>query len=336
LDLPFLEILGSPILLNVYLGFITFYYKFNEQVLIGAKILQTLDKDSRTVARLDDFSSAGKENIIRVLHVDDDALFLDISRKILMDIDKCFEIDFASCVDEAFKKIKQQKYDVIVSDYEMPWKNGLDFLKELREQKSRLPFILFTGKGREEVAIEALNLGADGYFDKQGSPETVYGELSHGIRMIKQRKETESALYETQIFMDSIINSTKDMIWSVSADDFCLLTFNKALSDYFLRTQNLRLKTGMSQKEIMPSGQLVQKWIELNKRALREGSLSLEYVTSKDPRVLELTFNVLKKREKPFGIAVFAKDITELKRAEEALKLSEERFTHLSQKMSNP
>jgi PAS domain S-box-containing protein len=247
-----------------------------------------------------------------------------------MDIDKRFEIDLVCCVDEAFKKIKKQKYDVIVSDYEMPQKNGLDFLKELKEQKSRLSFILFTGKGREEVAIKALNLGADGYFDKQGSPETVFGELAHGIRMIKQRKEAESALHETQILMNSIINSTKDMIWSVSADGFRLLTFNKALSDYFLNTQNLRLKTGMSLKEIMPTEQLVKKWIELNKRTLREGSLSLEYVTSKDPRVLELTFNVLKKREKPFGIAVFARDITERKRIEEALKLSEERLRHLS------
>ena len=298
--------------------------------------MQTLDKDPRTFVCLDDSNSDGKEDMIRVLHVDDDALFLDVSRKILIDIDDRFEIDLVRCVDEAFKKIQKQKYDVIVSDYEMPQKNGLDFLKELKEQKSRLPFILFTGKGREEVAIKALNLGADGYFNKQGSPETVFGELAHGIRMIKQRKEAESALYETQILMNSIINSTKDMIWSVSADGFRLLTFNKALSDYFLRTQNLRLKTGMSQEEIMPTEQLVQKWIELNRRALREGSLSLEYVTSKDPRVLELTFNVLKKREKPFGIAVFARDITERKRIEEALKLSEERLKHLSQKMGNP
>jgi hypothetical protein len=50
---------------------------------------------------------------------------------------------------------------------------------------------LFTGKGREEVAIKALNLGADGYFNKQGSPETVYGELAHGIRTAFAHKETQ-------------------------------------------------------------------------------------------------------------------------------------------------
>ena len=46
-------------------------------------------------------------------------------------------------------------YDVVVSDYEMPQKDGLQFLKELREQNNEIPFILFTGKGREEVAIQS-------------------------------------------------------------------------------------------------------------------------------------------------------------------------------------
>ncbi len=43
----------------------------------------------------------------------------------------------------------------------MPGKSGLDFLKELRASGNDIPFILFTGKEREEVAIQALNLGAD-------------------------------------------------------------------------------------------------------------------------------------------------------------------------------
>ena len=64
------------------------------------------------------------------------------------------------------KKWKKNSYDAVVSDYEMPQKNGLDFLKELREQKNDIAFILFTGKGREDVAVKALNLGADSYITK--------------------------------------------------------------------------------------------------------------------------------------------------------------------------
>jgi len=102
-------------------------------------------------------------NAIRILHVDDDHLFLDISEQILKDADERFVFDFAFCVDEAFKKIGEKEYDVIISDYDMPGKSGLVFLKELKEQGNLIPFVLFTGKSREEVAISALNLGANGY-----------------------------------------------------------------------------------------------------------------------------------------------------------------------------
>ena len=71
----------------------------------------------------------------------------------LQDLERSFEIDSACFVDEAFKKLSAGQYGVVVSDYEMPKKNGLQFLKELREQNNEVPFILFTGKGGEEVAI---------------------------------------------------------------------------------------------------------------------------------------------------------------------------------------
>jgi DNA-binding NarL/FixJ family response regulator len=76
----------------------------------------------------------------------------------------------------------------------MPQKNGLQFLKELREQKNKTPFILFTGKSREEVAIKALNRGVDGYFNKQEDTETVYGELVHGIGSSLDQYQTRKGL----------------------------------------------------------------------------------------------------------------------------------------------
>ncbi len=90
------------------------------------------------------------------------------------------------------------QYDVVVSDYEMPQKDGLQFLKELRENKNNIPFILFTGKGREEIAIQALNLGAQGYHNKQGSPETVYGELAHSIRLCVEHNEDKQNLIKSE------------------------------------------------------------------------------------------------------------------------------------------
>ena len=104
------------------------------------------------------------------------------------------ELTWHISVDEAFKKLRAQSYDAIVSDYEMPLKNGLEFLKELRDQKNQIPFILFTGKGREDVAVKALNLGADSYINKNGSPETVYCELADAINKTVERKKSKQLL----------------------------------------------------------------------------------------------------------------------------------------------
>ena len=107
--------------------------------------------------------------------------FLRFLRQILKYLTANIIIDNASCVDEAFSKIVGGTYDVVVSDYGMPRKNGLEFLELLREQGNDIPFILFTGKGTKEVAVKALNLGVNAYIDKHANPETVYGELVHGI-----------------------------------------------------------------------------------------------------------------------------------------------------------
>ena len=71
----------------------------------------------------------------------------------------------------------------------MPGKNGLHFLKELREEGIDTPFIVLTGKSREEIAIQALNLGADHYVCKATSPETLYGELAHSLVFAVERRK---------------------------------------------------------------------------------------------------------------------------------------------------
>src|SRR4030042_6584157 len=99
-----------------------------------------------------------EEKPIRVLHVDDDASFLKTSKTIL-EMQGLFQVENATSVEEATEKMKKEEYDAIICDYQMPGKDGLEFLRELRANGNTVPFIVFTGKGREEVAIEALNRG---------------------------------------------------------------------------------------------------------------------------------------------------------------------------------
>jgi Response regulator containing CheY-like receiver, AAA-type ATPase, and DNA-binding domains len=138
---------------------------------------------------------ACKPDKIRVLHVDDDPLILSTSKMILEDDGK-FQVEIASNVDEALKKLGSQPFDAVISDYDMPQKTGLQFLEELRGQKNEIAFVMFTGKGREEVAVKALNLGADRYINKNGDAEAVYCELGYAISKIVERKRTRRMLIE--------------------------------------------------------------------------------------------------------------------------------------------
>jgi PAS domain S-box-containing protein len=174
--------------------------------------LQSLNHAHRVTIDLTTLEHPNRKSGIRVLHVDDDPVILEISKQILMDMGD-FEIDHACCVDEAFQKLSAGHYDAVISDYEMPQKDGLEFLKELHEQNNTIPFILFTGKGREEVAIKALNLGADGYIDKQGTPETVYGELSHTIRQTVEHTKTKKELEERDVRLSKLASQTPGMLF---------------------------------------------------------------------------------------------------------------------------
>lgn len=97
------------------------------------------------------------DKIVRVLHVDDDAFSLKTTKQCL-ELKGDLHVETAHSALEAMKKMKQEKFDVIVSDYQMPDKDGLELLMELRANGNMIPFILFTGKGKEEVAVKALNL----------------------------------------------------------------------------------------------------------------------------------------------------------------------------------
>ncbi len=203
-----------------------------------------------------DLSVPEVTRVIRVLHVDDDSSLLEISKLLLMDLDSGFEIDQACCVDEGLCKLAAGHYDVVVSDYEMPQKDGLQFLMELRKQKSDIPFILFTGKGREEVAIKALNLGADGYLNKQGSPETVYGELSHSIKLIVERYRVKEALKERDIRFIKLAAQTPGMLFQFLRHPdgtYCVPFTSEGISEVFgCSPQDVREDFSPIAKAIVP------------------------------------------------------------------------------------
>jgi len=143
---------------------------------------------------------------IRVLQVDDELGLLKVAKQCL-ELQGPFHVDTASSVEEALNKLKEKEYDAVVSDYQMPKKDGLEFLKQLRKEGNDIPFIILTGKGKEEIAIKALNLGADQYINKHGDPEIVYCELAHSTRVAVERKKSKEALFAERDRLETVTRS---------------------------------------------------------------------------------------------------------------------------------
>lgn len=118
---------------------------------------------------------------LSVLYVDDEPDLLALA-KIFLERTGRFRLDTAGSGPEAQEKLITGRYDAILSDYQMPGMNGIDLLKYVRERYRAIPFILFTGRGREEIVIQALDNGADFYIQKGGEPKSQFAELQNKIQ----------------------------------------------------------------------------------------------------------------------------------------------------------
>ncbi len=128
--------------------------------------------------------------MIRVLCVDDDALSLDLAKAFLEDSGE-LKLETTTSGLEALNMMAAKRYDAIISDYSMPEMDGLELLKRVRRRDADIPFILFTGRGREEVVIDACNAGVTFYVRKGADVKAQFYELSHKVKQAVARRRAE-------------------------------------------------------------------------------------------------------------------------------------------------
>jgi Response regulator containing CheY-like receiver, AAA-type ATPase, and DNA-binding domains len=108
---------------------------------------------------------------ISVLLVDDDADFVALASTLLEAESDRIETTTETRPTDALDRVNLDTIDCIVSDYRMPEMNGIEFLETIRDTRPELPFILFTGKGDEAVAKQAVSADVSDYIMKDGSAE---------------------------------------------------------------------------------------------------------------------------------------------------------------------
>ena len=130
---------------------------------------------------------------IRILHAEDDPDFADLTATYLRNGDEQFAVTSVRDASAAWDHLTADPVDCIVSDHDMPGQNGIEFLQAVREEYPDLPFILFTGKGSEEVASEAISAGVTDYLQKATGTEQ-FELLTNRITTVVENYRTQHTL----------------------------------------------------------------------------------------------------------------------------------------------
>jgi PAS domain S-box-containing protein len=155
-------------------------------------------------------SGHGEE--ISVLHVDDDP---DLGDLVAVHLEQTHD-DISVCTErsaaDGLERLSEHAFDCVVSDHDMPGMNGLEFLKVVREEYAELPFILFTGKGNEEIASDAISAGVTEYLQK-GMGTDQYTLLANRIERAVGERRAKTALEESERMLSTLISNLPGMVY---------------------------------------------------------------------------------------------------------------------------
>ena len=176
----------------------------------------------------------GMTNQVRVLHVDDDPQLVDLTAAVLEQEHDQIAVETATNADEGLNQIKANQPHCVVSDYDMPGQNGIEFLRSVRERWPELPFILFTGKGSEQVASEAISAGVTDYLQKSTGTEQyelLANRIANVVDQFQANQQLQQEQRRFQTLFDHLSQPTVEVQYE--ADEPIITQVNAAFVDVF-------------------------------------------------------------------------------------------------------
>ncbi|MFB6361918.1 MAG: PAS domain S-box protein, partial [Halobacteriales archaeon] len=162
---------------------------------------------------------------VRVLHVDDDADFAELARSFLeREVDR-LEVESATAPEAGLNRLDAEEFDCVVSDYGMRSLDGLEFFSSVRAEHPEIPFILFTGKGSEEVASEAISAGVTDYIQKEPGRDV--------FKLLANRILDAAELHRSKANYQEIFEQSPDGIVIHDPVDGTMLKINSQYADLF-------------------------------------------------------------------------------------------------------
>jgi CheY-like chemotaxis protein/Flp pilus assembly protein TadD len=165
--------------------------------------------------------------LFSVLFVDDEPALLEIF-SLMAERSREVKMQTASSAKDGLRLLKEQAFDAIIVDYDMPEINGIQFLKILRSSGNTTPVILYTGAGREHTAIEALNNGANFYLKKSEDARMQFRDLVTMVRTAVEGSYLGKPVGTTQRIIADMINFASDPTFAIDKEGI-VLAWNDAM-----------------------------------------------------------------------------------------------------------
>ncbi len=273
----------------------------------------------------------------RILIIDDDPHLLTTLRDILNA--KGYETVSALTGHAALAGLEDAPIHVALIDLRLEDMSGLDVLRGIKARRPDIECILLTGHASQHSAIEALQMGAYGYFQKPFDIEQVLLSIQHAV----EKRKTEQALVDHELFITGVLNSLTAQI-AVLDEQGVIVTVNAAWEKFAAENggRDPLSFVGINYLSICETaernGDQSAKKVFQGLQAVLNGSETQyveEYPCHSPTEKRWFTVSVLPQHEPRKGLVVIHQNVTEQKLAEEALRLSEERHRMISGLMSD-
>jgi len=262
---------------------------------------------------------------IKVLHVDDEPDFADMAGTFLEREDDRFDIETAPSATEGLDRLASGDFDCVVSDHDMPGQSGIEFLEAVREVHPDLPFLLFTGKGSEEIASDAISAGVTDYLQKESGTEQ-YQLLAKRITDAVEHHHAKTSYHE-------IFEKVPDGVVIHDPTDGSFTDMNSQYAEMFGYERAEMLEAGFAAIHPDEEPYTVENARQLVREAADQGSQSFEWpgVTKDGDQFwaeVHLTPTQLHGNER---ILAVVRDISDRKERERRLKESERTYRTLAE-----
>jgi PAS domain S-box-containing protein len=248
---------------------------------------------------------------IRVLLVDDQPSMADLTATYLERVSDDISVSIEESAEDGLARFRDESFDCVVSDYEMPESDGLEFLSDVRRLEPNLPFVLFTGKGSEEIASEAISAGVTDYLQK-GSGSERYEVLANRVENAVAQHRAQREAREATEQMRRMYRRITDAFFALD-NDWQITYVNEQASDFFEREPDDLV--GEDLRDAFPESVGAEFY-----EAYSEAFETQEPVTFETESVFQ-PGRWVEERVFPSedGLSVYFRDVTERRRREQTL-----------------